>query len=371
MSLAASLGTFGLALRGLNEDARKQQMQDEALAMQKEDRAVATEDRQYNRKFKDLQFGEIQAKASEDKVRRERLGQYNALTMDAKDDEDFLSRKLAKSKELGDGETFMATKQQMASMQVARLKSATERGMQRLMATGDATGLQDAYNSQFPDGNKVAVSPLPDGTYDVTFADASGKEVARQPKMTRDQIGMMAMQMIDPKFSQKVWMDKIDADQKLAFEDAKGNKQLERDKAKEADRAKREAENIALRGVEERRGIGARTAGELGLLRERRKFDNEASENNPKSNAALEKAAKEAGDIVLRSMKTNAMGGIDPNSSQTYLEAQRIAADQVRSGKAPQQAAEDAMREVSARNKAQRLSPSNQRPAGAGLYQFQ
>ena len=142
------------------------------------------------RRTNELNFAQLADKAAQEKTQRERLNAYNQLATTAKNDEDFLTQKIAKAKELGDGEGMLAARQQLATYKTQQLKTAVDGGLRRLLGTGDPTGLQDAYNNLFPDGNKVAVTRA-NLTANMTFSllISPAKVVAQQPDMTVDSIG--------------------------------------------------------------------------------------------------------------------------------------------------------------------------------------
>jgi len=366
MSLAATLGTIGLAMKDIDETKRANAIQDERLAADREDRIQ-------RRRMNDLSFSQLADRAAQEKTARERAKAYNDLTLDAKGDEDFLTKKIAKAKELGDGETMLATRDQLAKYKTGQLKTAVDGGLRRLLGTGDPTGLQDAYNNLFPDGNKVAVTRKPDGKYDLSFVDPSGKIVAEQPDMTVDGIGMMAMKLMDSKFAEDVWKQQLKDDQALRLEDKKGENKLKRDVTLEgvksrlgiaADerRADRESQNIAQRGLEERK-TGAANAAAQGAQTRLSETWRAVTKDAMDGGAGDTKATKEEDRRVKQGRAAldkyfgiSQFTGLDQNSQPAYLDALDAMNREIRAGGDPEEAAVKAARTVAAKTKAKKLT---------------
>ena len=89
MSIAAALGTMGLAIKSLDDEKRARAIEDERLASEREDRTM-------RRQMNELNFAQLADKAAQEKTQRERLNAYNQLATTAKNDEDFLTQKIAK-----------------------------------------------------------------------------------------------------------------------------------------------------------------------------------------------------------------------------------------------------------------------------------
>ena len=64
--------------------------------------------------------------------------------------------------------------------------------------SNDPSLLQGLYNKRYPDGGTIQITPADDGTYSVVHTDAEGK-VSKQDGLTKDQVGIMAFSMRDPK----------------------------------------------------------------------------------------------------------------------------------------------------------------------------
>lgn len=367
MSIAAALGAVGLAIKGIDEDNRKRAIQDEELANNREDRTM-------RRQVHELTFSQLTDKAAQEKNARTRLQAYNDLATTATNDEDFLNKKIAKAKELGDGEGMLATRDQLAKYKTAQLKTAVDGGLRRLIGTGDATGLQDAYNNLFPDGNKVAVTRTPDGKYDLQFVDKSMKVIASQPGMTADNLGMMAMKMMDPKFAEDVWKQQLKDEHALKLEDAKGENKLKRDTKLEESKARlgiaaddrradREKDNIMLRGQLDLRNSGASAAAHGAESRKTASWkaglDAYALEKQGAGGTdvkAQDQRVAKSTQIVHDYLKTDAFGGMNPTSQPLYIEAVRNAGQKVRAGADPETAAAEAIKEATAKVKAKATS---------------
>jgi len=364
MSIAAALGTMGLAIKSLDDEKRARAIQDEQLAGMREDRAIA-------RRTNELNFAQLADKAAQEKTQRERLNAYNQLATTAKNDEDFLTQKIAKAKELGDGEGMLAARQQLATYKTQQLKTAVDGGLRRLLGTGDPTGLQDAYNNLFPDGNKVAVTRKPDGKYDLQFVDQSGKVVAQQPDMTVDSIGMMAMKLMDPKFTEDVWKQQLKDEHALKLEDKKGENKLKRDVylediksrlgiAQDERRADREAQNIRLRGGIDYSNTMARIGAEGAKQKEvetwktgLKAWENQGAGPDTKE---TDKRVMNAEAMLRHSLGSDAMAGLNPDTQKIYDGAIAEIGKRIRSGEDPEAVVPSVKAQVQAKLKAKKTS---------------
>lgn len=364
MSIAAALGTMGLAIKSLDDEKRARAIQDEQLAGMREDRAIA-------RRTNELNFAQLADKAAQEKTQRERLNAYNQLATTAKNDEDFLTQKIAKAKELGDGEGMLAARQQLATYKTQQLKTAVDGGLRRLLGTGDPTGLQDAYNNLFPDGNKVAVTRKPDGKYDLQFVDQSGKVVAQQPDMTVDSIGMMAMKLMDPKFTEDIWKKQVEHQFKFDYEEKKANNQQARDLAKiNAQSAADEkmagvkhgftVQEIAARGIEDRKNSAASAAATGAQQRQTYTWkavtDAAMDGGGGSDNKELDRRVKQGRAALDKYFGISQFTGLDQNSQPQYLDALDSMNRDIRAGVDPEEAAVKAARTVRAKTAAKKTS---------------
>lgn len=402
MSIAAALGAVGLAIKGIDEDNRKRAIQDEELANNREDRTM-------RRQVHELTFSQLTDKAAQEKTARTRLQAYNDLATTATNDEDFLNKKIAKAKELGDGEGMLSARQQLVSYKAENLRKTVDVNLRKFMMTGDPTALTEIYNTQVPDGKKVLVTPIdvPSGaskvtasafgpssgvpgasglmpntgiapqakepTYRIQMMNASGK-VEADSTVTKDQIGMLAHQMMNPKFAEQVFMDSLkdkrEINKQNAIAKGKADHDIRTEEAKSrlgiaADnrRADREMDNIEFRGNIDRRNslasIEASHASAKGLATWKAGIDAYALEKQGAGGTgvkAQDQRVAKSTQIVHDYLKTDAFGGMNPTSQPLYIEAVRNAGQKVRAGADPETAAAEAIKEATAKVKAKATS---------------
>lgn len=410
MSIAAALGTMGLAIKSLDEEKRARAIQEEQLAGMREDRAIA-------RRTNELNFAQLADRAAQEKTQRERLNAYNQLATTAKNDEDFLTQKIAKAKELGDGEGMLAARQQLATYKAETLRRTVDGELRKFMMTGDPTALQNIYNTQVPDGNKVIVTPLNKTTVSTASAAAFGPQgkpipgvpadampqaaqpqqqtsiepmyrvqvvgpdgkIANDVQLGKDQVGFLAHQMMNPKFAEQVYIDDLKDKRELRKEEAKGRIKLNHDIQLEGYKAGREAQNIGLRGAAELeaikgRGLEARlTAGASAAAtgaQQRQTYTWKAATDaamdggGGSDNKELDRRVKQGRAALDKYFGISQFTGLDQNSQPQYLDALDSMNRDIRAGVDPEEAAVKAARNVRAATEAAKKT-GGAKPASA------
>ena len=151
MSIAAALGTMGLAIKTIDDDARPQ-FQDEQLAGMREDRDRGA--------LNELNFAQLADKAAQEKTQRERLNAYNQLATTAKNDEDFLTQKIAKAKRTRRRRRHAGSASAVGDLKAEALRKPLTESLRLHDDRRSDRRCRNIYNTQVPDGNKVAVTPL-------------------------------------------------------------------------------------------------------------------------------------------------------------------------------------------------------------------
>ena len=409
MSIAATLGTMGLAMKTIDDDARKARSEEQIAAL-----------RGQQIKLGELNFAQLADKAAQEKTQRERLNAYNQLATTAKNDEDFLTQKIAKAKELGDGEGMLAARQQLATYKAETLRRTVDGELRKFMMTGDPTALQNIYNTQVPDGNKVIVTPLNKTTVSTASAAAFGPQgkpipgvpadampqaaqpqqqtsiepmyrvqvvgpdgkIANDVQLGKDQVGFLAHQMMNPKFAEQVYMDDLKDKRELRKEEAKGRIKLSHDIQLEGYKAGREAQNIGLRGAAELeaikgRGLEARlTAGASAAAtgaQQRQTYTWKAATDAANAamdggggsdNKELDRRVKQGRAALDKYFGISQFTGLDQNSQPQYLDALDSMNRDIRAGVDPEEAAVKAARNVRAATEAAKKT-GGAKPASA------
>lgn len=387
MSIAATLGTMGLAMKTIDDDARKARSEEQIAAL-----------RGQQIKLGELNFAQLADRAAQEKTQRERLNAYNQLATTAKNDEDFLTQKIAKAKELGDGEGMLAARQQLATYKAEALRRTVDGELRKFMMTGDPTALQNIYNTQVPDGNKVIVTPLNKTTVSTASAAAFGPQgkpipgvpadampqaaqpqqqtsiepmyrvqvvgpdgkIANDVQLGKDQVGFLAHQMMNPKFAEQVYMDDLKDKRELRKEEAKGRIKLSHDIQLEGYKAGREAQNIGLRGLEARLTAGASAAATGAQQRQTetwktglKAWENQGAGPDTKE---TDKRVMNAEAMLRHSLGSDAMAGLNPDTQKIYDGAIAEIGKRIRSGEDPEAVVPSVKAQVQAKLKAKKTS---------------
>lgn len=373
MSIAAALGTMGLAIKSMDDEKRARAIEDERLASEREDRTM-------RRQMNELNFAQLADKAAQEKTQRERLNAYNQLATTAKNDEDFLTQKIAKAKELGDGDGMLAARNQLVQYKSQQTAAALRAAMGPLIMNGDPSQLAKVYNEMIPDGNKVAYTVRPDGKFDVSFSGPDGKLVGRAMQgLTADQIGMMATKILDPKFAEELWKKQAEHQFKFDFEEKKANNQQARDLAKiNAQSAADEkmagvkhgftVQEIAARGIEDRRNSAASAAATGAQQRQTYTWkavtDAAMDGGGGSDNKELDRRVKQGRAALDKYFGISQFTGLDQNSQPQYLDALDSMNRDIRAGVDPEEAAVKAARNVRAATEAAKKT-GGAKPASA------
>jgi hypothetical protein len=355
----SAIAAAGNALKNYQDTQRRQTIEDEQLAGQREDRTM-------RRDMQAMQLGQMKRADAEAQKVQQRTDAYGGLLMDSADPVAFYQSKATKAKELRDANGYFEAVNGLAQEKQKQYTSRIQGGLRQLMVSGDPSAIMQAYNESFPDGNQVAVAPgSKPGTYAVTFTDKSGK-VHEAGEMDRDGIGRMTMMSADPKFAETIFKDQAKADLELKRDAAKADVQLTRDKdkakftseledQKDKNRTEREAGNIKLRGQidlgNSMKTIGAQSSASKALAEFKSKLD---GGDNTK---ALDARAKTAVSIVHDGLKTDMSGAMSESNQPIFLEAVKRAGELVREGVDPQTAGTRALNEAKANVKAQKFGP--------------
>ncbi len=369
MSIAATLGTMGLAMKTIDDDARKARSEEQIAAL-----------RGQQIKLGELNFAQLADKAAQEKTQRERLRAYNGVATSSKDEEDFLTRKIDMAKQLGDGDTMLATRAQLLKYKTDKTANAVRNAIGPLITRGDPSQLAKVYNELIPDGNKVAYTVNPDGKFDVTFSGPDGKVVGSPLKgLDVNDLGAMAMQIVDPKFLEKTLEKDIDHRFKFKYEEQKANNQQARDLAKIGAQSAADekmagvkhgftVQEIAARGIEDRKNSAASAAATGAQQRQTYTWkavtDAAMDGGGGSDNKELDRRVKQGRAALDKYFGISQFTGLDQNSQPQYLDALDSMNRDIRAGVDPEEAAVKAARNVRAATEAAKKT-GGAKPASA------
>lgn len=359
----SAIAAAGNALKNYQDTQRRQAIEDEQLAGAREDRAM-------NREARTLQINQMKRADAEAQKAQQRTDAYGGLLMDSADPVAFYQSKAAKARELRDANGYFEAVNGLAQEKQKQYANRIQGALRQLMVSGDPTGIAQAYNESFPDGNQVAVAPgSKPGTYAVTFTDKAGK-VHPAGEMDRDGIGRMTMMSLDPKFAETIFKEQAKTELELRRDEQKAEAQLKRDKEKakftseledqkDKNRAEREAGNIKLRGQidlsNSMKTIGAQSSAAKALAEYKSKLDN-SGDNSP-AQKDIDKRVTIGRAFLDKYFAASSMSGLDPKNQKVYGEAAARMGQLVRDGADPEQAVLQAVKESEANVKAQRYGP--------------
>lgn len=403
----AGLAAAGNAMKAYDDQKRANAIQDEQLAGQRADRDTM-------RRMNELKFAELADTAATTKRARDRADQYSSLATNATGDEDFLTKKIEKAKELGDGDTMLATKQQLASLRAANLSKTVASELGKFQMTGDPTALQNIYNTQVPDGKKVLVTPInpPSGAsaattgafgagaqpagaagllpatggnaqepmYKIQTMNASGK-VEHEGTISKGDVGLLAHQMMNPKFAEQVFMEDLKDKREVRKQDAIAKNKLNYDNMHQGFMFERQKElagvnngfTMAQMAVQNANAIrlgqsnaGAHAAGQIAV--EKFKMANKPNDAGAGGLDVKEqdKRVQMGINALQKAMGEDEFGRLRQTNQPLYLKAIAQIGAQVRAGTDPERAASEVttslIREQSGKGLAKDLVPGTMTP---------
>lgn len=304
----------------------------------------------------------------------------NILRTSGNDKPTYLKAAAAKAQELGDTKGFGQFTNDYASELQKQFSDKMNRGLRHFMISGDPSVLQENFNSTSP-GMKISIAPTETaGRYTLTSTTPDGKQTPAQD-VGRDDIGRLTMMAMDPKFAETIFKDQAKNDLTRKLEAGKLDDKLKRDSelekiksrlgiAADERRADREAENIKLRGAQDRQ-TGASNAAAQGAQQRQTHTWKTATDaafgggDGAMSTKELDKRSQTAVTALQKALGEDEFGRLKQLNQPLYLKAIKEIEARVHAGAMPFQAASEVTIGLLQQGAAKTAADSMSQPGGA------
>lgn len=369
----------GNAMQMVSERDRQQKIEDEQLAMQKQEQGLRMTQL-------GVQTDQLKQQGADATAKRDREKAYADLmkSTDPKDQMGFHAAMAAKARELGDTATYQQSIGQLATMKQKQYATDMSRAITQAKLTGDPSAMVNAYNAGLPDGNKIQLQPgSTPGLFKLTMIGKDGTAQVSPQEVDMAKLGSMAITSLNPELTMKVFEKDAEADieirKEAAKQDAMGKREkdvegvkaekqykledMKTDKAFSLEdmRGKRESANIKLSGDIARGNSMASIAASGGQSRQtatwKAALDAVGGVEGGVDTKALDMRVQKGRASLDKYFGISQFSGIDPKSQPAYLSATERMGRLIREGSDPEAAAVQAVREVTKTQAADKKSP--------------